>query len=43
MVVLTWEMGVGRGMGIWGGGEGGLGCGGEGDLGGRWGFGWWRL
>ena len=40
MVVLTWEMGVERGMGIWGetviwGVErGGLGGGGEGDLGG---------
>ena len=39
MVVLTWEMGVERGMGIWegdgnlGGGEGALGGGGEGDLG----------
>ena len=41
MVVLTWEMGVERGMGIWG-GDGNLGDG-EGGLGGRWGFGWWRL
>ena len=40
MVVLTWEMGVERGMGIWGetviwgGGEGALGGGGEGEMGG---------
>ena len=39
MVVLTWEMGVERGMGIWGGdsnlrgGEGALGGGGEGEMG----------
>ena len=38
-VVLTWEMGMERGMGIWGdgdlgGGEGEMGGGGEGDLGG---------